>query len=85
MAEIKESGQGQNEKLMNFAHFFTPWTFPRAKLRRQNFYDLGGSLGEELGEELGEIFCAFSWLHLLCRMTHKSSPKIPPNLSLHVL
>ena len=42
-----------------------------------NFYDSGGSLGEEFGRNFLRIFV----LHLLCRMTHKSSP----NLSLLVL
>ena len=71
--------------LADFIIEITP-DFPQSEIAATNFYDSGGSLGEELGEELGEIFCAF--LCLICCtewMTHKSSPKIPPNLSLHVL
>ena len=55
-------------------------TFPRAKLRRQIFMTRG-RIGRRIGRN---VLCIFV-LHLLCRMTHKSSPKIPPNLSLHVL
>ena len=58
----------------------------QSEIAATNVYDLGGSLGEELGEESGEIFSShFRASFAVCRMTHKSSPKIPPNLSLHVL
>ena len=56
------------------------WLSPERKCG-DKFLWLGRKSGRRIGRNLLRIFV----LHLLYRMTHKSSPKIPPNLSLHVL
>ena len=85
------NGGGWNRQISGPAIWrFITADFPQSEIAATNFYDSGGRIGRRiLGDFfffLGDFFfLRILVLHLLCRMTDKSSPKIPPNLSLHVL
>ena len=71
----------------NIHHSVVPSVAPdisQSESAARNDYASGGSLSEEFGEMLDEFFWAFSCFMCCGERPAKMSPKIPPNLSLHV-